>query len=550
MTVNPVLRKDLLGLLRLKRFAAIQLLFVLALGAAVLLGWPRGGVMSMSARSSDDLLMALVMGQAIVMILAVPGLAAVSITGEREALTLEMLYASRLTAVQIVIGKVLSAISFPVLLMISALPFLGLLNFRGAVDTNVLVWAYLVLISTAVLLAILSLTVSAYCGQSATALVAAYLITLGAAGALLVPGAIMLGAAGGYLAAVLHYVRGLSPVAAILSLLRPDLAGDYAGKTIDLVPLHTVFPLAAAGVSIVCLLLLANKLRKPPSEATATPAGKKLRPGKRFGHGNPVMAKEARTSTLRSVSWMIRIFYGMFVLSLLLSLMSLSAGAEHADLLRYVFQVLVSFQLVGIAAVTPSLTTPAISGEIEANTFESLRLSRLTGGKIFWGKLLPAFLPAFLPIIALLPAYGTLCYVNPSYLSYLLYVMPVAVLAMALCCVMGLACSVFAGSTPRATVIAYLAVAAIMVIPLLAWWAADAGVIGNSAWVQWISMPSALAVGLSLAPTSMAGGTVSSAGSGIAQLRNTHEMFTAGLCLLLLIVARLKMSSLLKHGAK
>ena len=71
---------------------------------------------------------------------------------------------------------------------------------------------------------------------------------------------------------------------------------------------------------------------------------------------------------------MIRIFYGMFVLSLLLSLMSLSAGAEHADLLRYVFQVLVSFQLVGIAAVTPSLTTPAISGEIEANTFESLRL--------------------------------------------------------------------------------------------------------------------------------------------------------------------------------
>ena len=131
MTVNPVLRKDLLGLLRLKRVAAIQFLFVLALGTAVLFSWPRGGVLSMSARSSDDLLMALIMGQVIVMILAVPGLAAVSITGKREAGTLEMLYASRLSAVQIVVGKVLSAISFPLLLMISALPFMGLLNFAA-----------------------------------------------------------------------------------------------------------------------------------------------------------------------------------------------------------------------------------------------------------------------------------------------------------------------------------------------------------------------------------------------------------------------------------
>ena len=144
-----------------------------------------------------------------------------------------------------------------------------------------------------------------------------------------------------------------------------------------------------------------------------------------------------------------------------------------------------------------------------------------------------------MPIVALLPAYGTLCYVNSSYLSYLLNLMPVVVLAMAFCCILGLACSVFAGSTPRATVMSYLMVAALMVIPLLAWWAANAGLIGNSAWLRWISMPSPLAVGLSMAPTSLATGAESSAGSGIAQLQNTHEIFIGRLCLLLLIIARL-----------
>ena len=44
--MNPVLKKDLIGLLRLKRIAAIQVLFVAMIGLMVLLTWPQGGVLA------------------------------------------------------------------------------------------------------------------------------------------------------------------------------------------------------------------------------------------------------------------------------------------------------------------------------------------------------------------------------------------------------------------------------------------------------------------------------------------------------------------------
>src|SRR5687768_11154450 len=110
--MNPVLRKDLLGLLRLRRVSAIQVFFVVVLAALLLATWPQQGVVSLASRGRDDLLLGLIVGQLVLLTLFVPGIAAVSLSGEREANTLEMLYASRLSAAQIIFGKIMSAISY------------------------------------------------------------------------------------------------------------------------------------------------------------------------------------------------------------------------------------------------------------------------------------------------------------------------------------------------------------------------------------------------------------------------------------------------------
>src|SRR5215211_3082149 len=243
--MNPVLQKDLLGLLRLKRVAAVQLLFVVVLAVMVLGSWPQQGVLEGSVdiagagsgamRGADQFLLGLTLGQIILLVLFVPGVAAVAVSGEREQNTLEMLYASRLRPREIIAGKVAVALGYPLLLLILALPFVALLNWRGDVRGGDLLWAYVILLMTAVFLALVSLAVSVWNRQSATALVISYAAVLILCGGVLVPAAIMLDNAAGTTAQLLHYVRALSPVAAALSLLQPQ--SNFSGADRGLTPI-------------------------------------------------------------------------------------------------------------------------------------------------------------------------------------------------------------------------------------------------------------------------------------------------------------------------
>ena len=81
----------------------------------------------------DNLFDMLMLGQLVFLLLFVPGAAAVSLVSEMEVQTFEMLYASRLTPPQILFGKIIGATAFPIILLLSGLPFVGLLaHCRGA----------------------------------------------------------------------------------------------------------------------------------------------------------------------------------------------------------------------------------------------------------------------------------------------------------------------------------------------------------------------------------------------------------------------------------
>jgi ABC-type transport system involved in multi-copper enzyme maturation permease subunit len=493
--VNPVLQKDLLALLRLKRVAAVAAVFVAVLAVMVLANWPQEGVLGGSVgmgggqmvRGSDRFLLGLILGQIVLLVLFVPGMAAVAVSGEREQNTLEMLYASRLRPREIIAGKVAVALGYPLLLLVLALPFVALLNWRGDVRGSDLLCAYVILLVAAVFLAVVSLAVSAWSRQSATALVVSYVVVLVLCGGVLVPAAIMLDNAQGTTAQLLHYARSLSPVAAALSLLQPQ--SNFAATDRGMTPIWQVFVPLASMVTVACFIALVAKLTRAPSSSEAFGAvgaadaersiARKIlflidpkKQPKPFGSFNPLLSKERRTGGLRSGRWTIRIFYLCLLLSLGLAAMSLYGGAEQGDLLRYVAQVVVAMQLGIVALVSPSLTSASVSTEIENGTWELLRLTPRGGGEIFMGKLVPSLIPALLPVLALLPAYGALCVVNPAYVLYLGRIVPLVVLAVLFCCMVGLTFSSFMNNTARATVGACLTVAAVFVLPLFAWLAA------------------------------------------------------------------------------
>lgn len=560
--MNPVLRKDLLGLLRLKRVAAIQVVFVAVLALLVMATWPQSGFVGGNTgtaagagliRTDDRLLVGLIVGQIVMMILFVPAIAAVALTGEKESNTLEMLYASRLSPLEIIFGKIGLAIAFPILLLISGLPFLTLLNWRGDVRTSDLLWGAALLAVTAIFLSMLTLTISAFCQRSATSLVIAYVTVLILCGVTLVPAAIMLEHQSGLSATLMHYVRGISPVAAALSRFR----GGYidVGPARRMVPIWEVFIPLSVLVTIACTALLVFRLRRPPAEEQGLGGGagdyertlgrrviylldekKKRKP---IGSINPVFAREQRTASVGSGRWMIRVFYGTIVLSLSLSGMAIYGGMEYPDLLRHVAGVLVAFQIGLIGLVTPSLTTSSISSEIENGTFEMLRITRLRGGQIFWGKFLASLFPAILPMIALIPAYGALGYMNAGYLAHFRVLAPILLLAIAFCCTLGLFCSIFFSRTAQSTVVTYLITASVFILPLFAWWGIGEQIperVGN-----WIAFVSPLVMGLTALPDS---------DPSLAAMHNAHLCLMGGLCLLMMISARIRLQVLLRHGTK
>ncbi len=561
--MNPVLRKDLLGLLRLRRTAAIQALFVVLLAAMMLASWPQGGVLGGTVHlaaqavvpAQDQMLAGLVIGQIALLVLFVPGLASIALSGEREANTLEMLYASRLSPAQIIGGKVGIAIAFPLLLLISGLPFLALLSWRGDVRADLLLWCYLILILGAMLLAMISLTISALARQSATALTVAYAAALLICGGVMVPAAIMLQSQSGLTMKLLHYAQAVSPVAAALSLLRPGL-NDLGGVDRGLWPIWAVFIPSSIALIGICFAVIVWKLRKPPSQSEKMAAlgggvdvqrslGRKIMflidPKKRrapLGRINPVLGKERRTSSLRSGRWMIRLFYSSLFLSLALSAMAIYGGSEYQDLLKYVSQVLIAYQLGVVLLVTPSFGSASVSGELESGTFEILRMTPLKAGSIFWGKFLPALPPAMLPILAMLPAYGALCFIQPSYLPRFENVQPIVLMAVLLYCVLGLCCSTFVNQTARATVSAYLIASAVMVLPLLGWWAGGAQMMPVR-WAKWIAFVSPLVMAMNQLPDS---------DPQIAALFFPHLWLMGGLCVALLIISWLRLKVLLRRG--
>ncbi len=552
--MNPVLRKDILALFRLARIAAVFVAFVGILSALVLATWPQQGLVSIATKGQDNLLMGLIMGQLLLLILAVPGVASVQLTEEKEGNTLEMLYATRMSPLSIVLGKLFSAIAFPVLLLLAGLPFLALLNLRGDVDQAQIVQSYAVLIVSAVLLALLSLAISAICKTSATALVVAYLVVLLICGAVLVPALIMLDVQEGEMAQGLHYLRSISPVAAAMSILRPAM-NDFGGSARGNLPAWQVFFGFSALIIVASAALVASKLSKPPigAERGAVPLtdeqrslGRKLmfliddkKQPKPIGGINPLIAKERRTNQLRSGRWMIRIFYGATVLGLGLSLMALYGGSEHENVLAYVATVIVSLQFAVLALVTPSLASPVISSEIEAGTFEMLRMTRLGGGKIFWGKFIPAFLPSLLPVIAMVPAWGVVSFVNESYIGYAIQLAPITLVALLMCSTVALACSAVFSSSARATVVSYMIVASIFILPMIAWW--TAGTLLAPAIAGKIAMISPLAVALDLRPGQ---NTISLTG----ELKNAHLITIGAISLLALIVARVRLRILMRQG--
>ena len=180
MIVNPVLAKELRDRVRTWRSPLLITIYVLVLagiGGFIFYTQTRysyGGTQAL--RLGLTIFGFLSAAQLVLIAFLAPGMTASIISGERERQTWPLLLVTRLSPLSIATGKLLSAISYIVLLVLVSLPVYSTVFLFGVVAMRDLLLVVLISLATTVTIASIGLFCSALFKRTITAIVISYLL--------------------------------------------------------------------------------------------------------------------------------------------------------------------------------------------------------------------------------------------------------------------------------------------------------------------------------------------------------------------------------------
>ena len=115
--------------------------------------------------------------QLFLVIFIVPGLTGTAIAGERDRQTLDLLLSTQVSALWIVLGKLLASLSYVFLLMVASLPLFSLVFLFGGVSPGQVALAFVISLVSALTLGAIGVFLSVLIRRGPTATVIAYAVT-------------------------------------------------------------------------------------------------------------------------------------------------------------------------------------------------------------------------------------------------------------------------------------------------------------------------------------------------------------------------------------
>jgi ABC-type transport system involved in multi-copper enzyme maturation permease subunit len=450
---NPVLIRELLVNLRSNRAFVLQLLYVSLLGTLVYSYWPaEGGGRQVSSAMARRLFEMFFLGQFFLVALLAPTFAAGSITGEKERKTYEMLLASPLQPVVILVGKLLSSLTYLVLLILSSLPLMILCFLLGGILMSEISRAYLVLVLAAGTFGLLSIGCSCYFRRTSSALVVSYLVILPLAVA-----CVALAQAEDTTARDFFSIAVLPPwclaiwtIVAILinrRLLHPPDVGSEGEVVID----EEQEMKYAIGV-VIDRDLFPDKLFAPAKRVDLMPDGT-----------NPVLDKELRSEIFSQGTLMLRV---VIQVSMLVSIPLMAVALFlRSDWTAYYVSYVITFNLL----VGPVFSSGSITQERERQTLSLLLTTLLRPWKIVVAKLLAALrvstVLTFLLTEQLLLAYLLLQELRGRFWTLGAFLLIIVTTCLATTTI-GLMCSALSRRTVVAMVTTYMTLLLVFVGPI------------------------------------------------------------------------------------
>jgi len=483
--MRPIIRRELLELLRTRKAIALQLALGLACMLLVLVRWPTGDIAELSGARSLQVLRVFGYGLLAGILLLAPAFPATTLVREKIKGTLALLLNSPLSRWSIYAGKLGGVLGFIAILLAMTLPAAAACYVLGGAGTQGgITKLYAVLIIAAVQMATLGLLVSSRSQSTDGALRVTYALVLAVCILPFAPYALLRGE-DTLLTQLAAWFRCLSPIPAVMEVLgQGDVGLHGIGGGDNVIGRYILLALlssAACALGTIARLSHAFLDRARPAGVMTQDrslGGQALRrlfflvdPQRRGGSMtlwlNPVMVKEFRARRFGRSHWTLRLIALSAILSLGFSYIAASGALGWS--IDIIGGGLVLLQVAILILFAPSLAAGLISAERESGSWQLLRMTPLRPGRILRGKLVSVALPLLLLLCATLPGYIVMMTIKPELIYQVQRVVICLVLTAVFAVLISAAASTLFRSTALTTTASYVALLTVCAGPLLLW---------------------------------------------------------------------------------
>jgi ABC-type transport system involved in multi-copper enzyme maturation permease subunit len=483
--INPLVQREFFGILRSPKALAALVALSAIFSLIVLMRWPAEATVDLSGAQSVQVFRLFGYGLLAGVVFLVPAFPAVSIVQERNKGTLALLLNSPLKPWAIYIGKLSGVLLFSFLILIVSLPAAAACYAMGGVElVGQLGLLYAVLLLLVVQYSTLGLLVSSYVQSADAAVRVTYAATFSLSFLTLVPHAFYQGQAG-LLGWTAGWLRHLSPLPVVMQIMgHGDLgsrglmrtswdADEFVGLTIASSLLFAVITLTRLSHRIFDRSRAKGVMTEDRSAAVRSfrrlvfVVDPQRRKAGIPWYLNPVMVKEFRSRRFGRSQWLLRLIALCAVTSLGLTFAAATSVVDWG--VDTIGSLMVVLQIVLVVLIAPSLSAGMISGERDGGTWDLMRMTPLSTFKILRGKLLSVASTLVLVLMATLPGYLVMIYIQPAMWLQVYQVLVSLLLTALYASMVSAATGCWFRRTAVATTSAYVVLLLLFAGPLLVW---------------------------------------------------------------------------------
>jgi len=443
--------------------------------------WPREASIDQVSQGSIEVFRPVAYAIAIAIMMLTPAFPATAIVSERKKGTLVLMLNSPTPTWMVYLGKLLANILLGILLFSVSLPAIFACYAMGGVSiyTQILP-LLLVFLGMALQYSALCLWVSSRSQSMDASLRWTYSILLFLV-VLSIGPSVLVGKLSGFKAWIAQALTSLSPIPALQQITGSQGQAQSIGISTGWVEFLIMCVISTLGLAIATLYKLDPTLMDRARDAGKVVDAKQSSWFRRLAYLvdpdrrkagipfwlNPVMVKEFRTRKFGRLHWLLRLIAVGAIISILLTVVA-ATGTVNWGVDR-IASSMVLMQIGFLLLLGPSLGASLIASEVESGGWQLMRASPISPWRILTGKLMSTFLTLLLLLLATLPGYVMMSYIQPAIGGQVSNVVVSLLIATAMVTILSACVSAFSKTSAVATAASYALLLVLFAGTLLIW---------------------------------------------------------------------------------